>query len=145
MPLLNLRTTMQSFRPLCLWVRTQRKPSFSRITPRGEHRIVPRLYIRPRSNTYDSSNRGRTKPNLHTIKFSPDGKVIAASLSNGRIVFYDTEHGKTKYNADSGDPRHEKYLWNPEENEGGEGKHKDYRESNEDELYHTRKADWFDC
>ncbi len=94
----------------------------------GEHRVVPRVYIRPRSD-YEDSRSARGKPSLHTIRFSPDGRVLAASLGNGRIAFYDAESGKTKYNADSGDPRHEKSLWDPEKNGNVDGRHKDYRES----------------
>ena len=94
----------------------------------GEHRVVPRLYIRPRSD-YEGKNSVRAKPDLNSIKFSPDGRIIAAALSNGRIACYDTESGKTKYNADTGDPRHEKFMWNPEEEEHGPARHGDYRES----------------
>ena len=53
----------------------------------GEHRVVPRLYIRPRSD-YEGKNSVRAKPDLNSIKFSPDGRIIAAALSNGRIACY---------------------------------------------------------
>ena len=35
----------------------------------GEHRVVPRLYIRPRSD-YEGKNSVRAKPDLNSIKFS---------------------------------------------------------------------------
>ena len=93
----------------------------------GEHRVVPRVIISPRSDYSKEKSDPRRKPDICVVRFSPDGALLGCALSNGRIAMFDTQSGRCRYNMDSADPRHERHIWHPdkdgddEDKEGVEG------------------------
>lgn len=99
--------------------------------PTGEHRVVPRVVISPRQDYVPAKSDHRRKPNVHVVRFSPDGRVLGCALSNGRIAVYDTKTGRSRYNMDSADPRHKETMWFPDEDAawGDAGKGEEQRDS----------------
>ena len=76
--------------------------------------MVPRVVISPRQDYAQSKRDPRRKPDIHVVRFSPDGRVLGCALGNGRIAIYDTKSGKSRYNMDGADSRHESSMWSPE-------------------------------